>query len=70
MPVLTGRSDRPGCRMPAPARPRPRPVLGDGRLVLSYDVNRPETTGAAVMLSRNVSLYRPRFVTVRLVPGR
>lgn len=51
--------------------PQTHPELnGDGRLVLSYDVNWLETTGAAVMLSRNVSLYRPRFVTVRLGPGR
>ncbi|MFE9772110.1 DUF4185 domain-containing protein [Streptomyces sp. NPDC005931] len=51
--------------------PQTHPALsGDGRLVLSYDVNWMETTGAAVMLSRNVSLYRPRFVTVRLGPGR
>ncbi|GGV75152.1 hypothetical protein GCM10010294_39400 [Streptomyces griseoloalbus] len=51
--------------------PQAHPELsGDGRLVLSYDVNWLETTGAAVMLSRDVSLYRPRFVTVRLGPGR
>ncbi|MFF8102792.1 DUF4185 domain-containing protein [Streptomyces sp. NPDC016640] len=49
--------------------PQTHPELGgDGRLVLSYDVNWLETAGAAVMLSRNVSLYRPRFVTVRLGP--
>jgi len=47
--------------------PQTHPELsGDGRLVLSYDVNWLESAGAAVMLSRNVSLYRPRFVTVRL----
>ncbi|GAB3182268.1 hypothetical protein GCM10027162_37940 [Streptomyces incanus] len=48
------------------AHPEPS---GDGRLVLSYDVNLLETSGAgaAVMLSRNVSPYRPRFLTVR--PG-
>ncbi|AXE89909.1 DUF4185 domain-containing protein [Streptomyces sp. Go-475] len=50
--------------------PQAHPVLsGDGRLVLSYDVNWLETTGAAAQLSRNVSLYRPRFVTVRLAPA-
>ncbi|GAA4319339.1 hypothetical protein GCM10023086_43170 [Streptomyces venetus] len=51
--------------------PQAHPVLsGDGRLVLSYDVNWLETTGAAAQLSRNVSLYRPRFVTLRLAPER
>jgi hypothetical protein len=43
--------------------------LGDGgRLVLSYDVNWLEPTAAAAQLNRNVSLYRPRFVTLRLKP--
>ncbi len=51
--------------------PQAHPELsGDGRLVLSHDVNWLETAGAAGMLSRNVSLYRPRFVSVRLGPGR
>ncbi len=51
--------------------PQIHPVLsGDGRLVLSYDVNWLETTGAAAQLSRNVSLYRPRFVSLRLAPAR
>ncbi|MGC2998878.1 DUF4185 domain-containing protein [Streptomyces sp. G35A] len=51
--------------------PQVHPELGGGgRLVLSYDVNWLETAGAAVMLSRNVSLYRPRFVAVRPAPGR
>lgn len=51
--------------------PQTHPELSeDGRLVLSYDVNWLETGGAAAMLSRNVSLYRPRFVTVRLAPER
>ncbi|GGT72078.1 DUF4185 domain-containing protein [Streptomyces coeruleorubidus] len=51
--------------------PQAHPVLsGAGRLVLSYDVNWLETTGAAAQLSRNVSLYRPRFVTLRLAPAR
>ncbi|MDU0300878.1 DUF4185 domain-containing protein [Streptomyces sp. PAL114] len=49
--------------------PQAHPELSrDGRLVLSYDVNRLETSSAAVMLGRNVSRYRPRFVTVRLGP--
>ncbi|MGW2517474.1 DUF4185 domain-containing protein [Streptomyces sp. NPDC001617] len=43
---------------------------GDGRLVLSYDVNWLETTGASASINANVSLYRPRFVTVRLVRTR
>ncbi|MFF0889699.1 DUF4185 domain-containing protein [Streptomyces sp. NPDC003456] len=51
--------------------PQAHPVLsGEGRLVLSYDVNTLEITGAADRLSRNVSLYRPRFVTLRLAPPR
>src|SRR4051812_10247164 len=37
---------------------------GDGRLVLSYDVNWLETTGASASINANVGLYRPRFVTV------
>ncbi|MFE2046142.1 DUF4185 domain-containing protein [Streptomyces sp. NPDC059477] len=45
-------------------------VDGDGGLVLSYDVNWLESLGAAGQaagrLSANVSLYRPRFVTLRL----
>ncbi|MDT9695464.1 DUF4185 domain-containing protein [Streptomyces sp. P17] len=50
--------------------PQTHPELSeDGRLVLSYDVNWLETNGAAANLSRNVSLYRPRFVTVRLASG-
>jgi len=43
---------------------------GGGRLVLSYDVNWLETTGASASINANVSLYRPRFVTVRLVRTR
>lgn len=51
--------------------PQAHPELGDdGRLVLSYDVNWLETAAAAGMLSRNVSLYRPRFVSLRLGPPR
>ncbi|WP_210584945.1 DUF4185 domain-containing protein [Streptomyces sp. GESEQ-35] len=45
-------------------------LSGDGRLVLSYDVNWLDPSGgAAAQLSRNVSLYRPRFVTLRLAPA-
>ncbi|WP_328500903.1 DUF4185 domain-containing protein [Streptomyces sp. NBC_00457] len=52
--------------------PQAHPELSDdGRLVLSYDVNWLDTNGgAAAQLSRNVSLYRPRFVTLRLEPPR
>lgn len=51
--------------------PQTHPELsGEGRLVLSYDVNWLETTGAAAQLNRNVSLYRPRFVTLRVAPTR
>jgi hypothetical protein len=51
--------------------PQAHPALGgDGRLVLSYDVNWLEPAGASAQLSRNVSLYRPRFVTLRLAPAR
>ncbi|MEU6372297.1 hypothetical protein [Streptomyces sp. NPDC046909] len=39
---------------------------GEGRLVLSYDVNWLEPNAAAAQLNRNVSLYRPRFVTLTL----
>jgi hypothetical protein len=49
--------------------PQTHPTLsGDGRLVLSYDVNWLDASGASAQanLSRNVSLYRPRFVTLRL----
>ncbi|GGN87806.1 hypothetical protein GCM10011579_081030 [Streptomyces albiflavescens] len=49
--------------------PQAHPELSDGdRIVLSYDVNWLDATGAAAQanLSRNVSLYRPRFVTLRL----
>jgi hypothetical protein len=42
---------------------------GDGRLVLSYDVNWLRTTGASASINANVSLYRPRFVSVRLTPA-
>ncbi|MFJ1968456.1 DUF4185 domain-containing protein [Streptomyces sp. NPDC087903] len=54
--------------------PQVHPELGGGgRLVLSYDVNWLEAGpagGAAAQLSRNVSLYRPRFVTLRLTTAR
>jgi hypothetical protein len=51
--------------------PQVHPELGGGgRLVLSYDVNRLETGGAAAQISGNVSLYRPRFVSLRLKPAR
>ncbi|MGW6738708.1 DUF4185 domain-containing protein [Streptomyces sp. NPDC055013] len=51
--------------------PQTHPELSDdGRLVLSYDVNWLETGGAAAQLSRNVSLYRPRFVTLRVAQTR
>jgi hypothetical protein len=50
--------------------PQAHPELSDGgRVVLSYDVNWLELTGAAAQLNRNVSLYRPRFVTLRLKPA-
>ncbi|NEB74576.1 hypothetical protein G3I40_04915, partial [Streptomyces sp. SID14478] len=49
--------------------PQPHPELsGGGRLVLSYDVNWLDAAPAAAQdrLNRNVSLYRPRFVSLRL----
>ncbi|MEV3860908.1 hypothetical protein AB0J38_42190 [Streptomyces sp. NPDC050095] len=50
--------------------PQVHPALGGGggRLVLSYDVNWLDAAPATAQaqLSRNVSLYRPRFVSVRL----
>lgn len=50
--------------------PQVHPALG-GRLVLSYDVNWLDATGTTAQsnLSRNVSLYRPRFVTLKLGSG-
>ncbi|WP_327660698.1 MULTISPECIES: DUF4185 domain-containing protein [unclassified Streptomyces] len=53
--------------------PQAHPALsGGGRLVLSYDVNWLDAAPAAAQaeLSRNVSLYRPRFVSLRLGPLR
>ncbi|MEW2400589.1 hypothetical protein [Streptomyces sp. NPDC046862] len=53
--------------------PQAHPALsgGGGRLVLSYDVNWLDENAASAQanLSRNVSLYRPRFVSLRLAPG-
>ncbi|WP_419667821.1 DUF4185 domain-containing protein [Streptomyces sp. 2-1] len=52
--------------------PQLHPTVSRGRLVLSYDVNWLDANGgvaAQANLSRNVSLYRPRFVTLRLGPG-
>ncbi|MGW2229762.1 DUF4185 domain-containing protein [Streptomyces formicae] len=45
---------------------------GDGRITLSYDVNWLDATPASAQanISRNVSLYRPRFVTLRLAAAR
>ncbi|AZP21425.1 DUF4185 domain-containing protein [Streptomyces aquilus] len=48
--------------------PQVHPALGGRRLVLSYDVNWLDPSAAAAQLNRNVSLYRPRFVTLRLKP--
>ncbi|MGH4028925.1 DUF4185 domain-containing protein [Actinomycetota bacterium Odt1-20B] len=53
--------------------PQVHPALsGDGRLVLSYDVNWLDATpsAAAANISRNVSLYRPRFVSLKLAQER
>ncbi|GGZ68892.1 hypothetical protein [Streptomyces bluensis] len=68
-----------GFRPPLPAgevaayNPQAHEALSGGgsRLVLSYDVNwlTANATSAQVNLSRNVSLYRPRFVSLRLAPG-
>ncbi|MFF4960156.1 hypothetical protein [Streptomyces sp. NPDC001222] len=77
----TGPWHGPGRRLRAPLpqgevaayNPQAHPELsgGDGRLVLSYDVNWLDATGGAAQtnLSRNVSLYRPRFVALRLSRG-
>ncbi|MEU7577037.1 DUF4185 domain-containing protein [Streptomyces sp. NPDC041068] len=45
---------------------------GKGRFVLSYDVNWLDATpaNAQANISRNVSLYRPRFVSLRLAAAR
>ncbi|MEV0255689.1 DUF4185 domain-containing protein [Streptomyces sp. NPDC050732] len=53
--------------------PQAHPALGgDGRLVLSYDVNWLDATpaNAQANVTRNVSLYRPRFVSLRLAAAR
>lgn len=51
--------------------PQVHPELsGDGRLVLSYDVNWLETSGPSAGINANVTLYRPRFVTVRVARAR
>ncbi|MZD06054.1 hypothetical protein GTW43_13280 [Streptomyces sp. SID5785] len=52
--------------------PQAHPALGaEGRLVLSYDVNRLDAAPGAGQdaLNRNVARYRPRFVSVRLGPA-
>jgi len=49
--------------------PQVHPDLGGrGRLVLSYDVNWLDATASTAVerISRNVALYRPRFVSLRL----
>ncbi|AWE53282.1 DUF4185 domain-containing protein [Streptomyces nigra] len=51
--------------------PQTHPGLsGDGRLVLSYDVNWLDPADAAAQLNRDVARYRPRFVSLRLTPAR
>ncbi len=53
--------------------PQVHPALGgDGRVVLSYDVNwlDPVPASAQANVNRNVSLYRPRFVSLRLAEPR
>ncbi|MBQ1091281.1 DUF4185 domain-containing protein [Streptomyces sp. B93] len=64
-------------RPPLPAgevaayNPQTHPELsGDGRLVLSHDVNALPGVDAAAQINGNVSRYRPRFVTLRLAPER
>ncbi|MFE6281906.1 DUF4185 domain-containing protein [Streptomyces sp. NPDC057877] len=60
-----------GAEVVAAYNPQTHPELGgDGRLVLSYDVNSLHTVGASAHINGNVSLYRPRFVTLRLTPAR
>ncbi|MFF9898304.1 hypothetical protein [Streptomyces longispororuber] len=50
--------------------PQAHPALSrDGRIVLSYDVNALDAAGTAggqALVNRNVELYRPRFVSLRL----
>ncbi|MFF3644161.1 DUF4185 domain-containing protein [Streptomyces sp. NPDC002564] len=53
--------------------PQAHPALGGGgRFVLSYDVNWLDATPATAQanVTRNVSLYRPRFVSLRLGAAR
>ncbi|WP_306333570.1 hypothetical protein [Streptomyces sp. KL118A] len=57
--------------------PQAHPALSgdgtrDGRVVLSYDVNWLDATpaNAQANVTRNVSLYRPRFVSLRLAAAR
>lgn len=53
--------------------PQAHPALsGNGRLLLSYDVNWLDAApaSAAANVSRNVSLYRPRFVSLRLATAQ
>ncbi|WP_219687670.1 DUF4185 domain-containing protein [Streptomyces anatolicus] len=53
--------------------PQAHPALGrDGRVVLSYDVNwlDPVPASAQANINRNVALYRPRFVSLRLAEPR
>ncbi|MDI3406707.1 DUF4185 domain-containing protein [Streptomyces cavernicola] len=53
--------------------PQAHPALraDDGRLLLGYDVNwlDPDPQVAQGHVNRNVSLYRPRFLRLRLAPG-
>ncbi|MFC7303371.1 DUF4185 domain-containing protein [Streptomyces monticola] len=53
--------------------PQAHPALGTGggRLLLSYDVNWLDASAqvAASHVTRNVSLYRPRFVRLRIAPA-
>ncbi|MGV9248239.1 hypothetical protein [Streptomyces sp. NPDC003710] len=76
----TGPWHGPGKGLPAPLppgqvaayNPQAHPeVSGHDGLVLSYDVNWLDATGVAAQtnLSRNVSLYRPRFAVLRLSRG-
>lgn len=53
--------------------PQAHPALSqDGRILLSYDVNWLDAAPASAQanVSRNVSLYRPRFVSLRLATAR
>ncbi|MEV0118906.1 DUF4185 domain-containing protein [Streptomyces sp. NPDC050844] len=53
--------------------PQAHPALSEnGRLLLSYDVNWLDAVPASAQanVSRNVSLYRPRFVSLRIATAR